>query len=864
MDNRNQKSTASQSRTMHDHLRGSSQAPHSHNNAPKLTKRKFKWWQGLILVGVVAVIGIVILRFSNAGTGSTLKKPTQPIIASKSTPLNKLFDFSEVQLQFYKNAYVSYNSTSKRFESKYYDLTDLNNLLFVEYKATSAANTFPVESAKVLQQQAAKNSGSTPSDLTTFYTIKLSKEVDTFALSQYLQKYMFIQSASPQSGAAQGRTTPDYTALQLYLQNVVTNYNTGLTVDNKPLVANTQGDNLTSAVAVPGALGDKVTVGVIDSGFDINHEDISKFRAPNSFIKTANPALGETELPFKGTEQHGTAVTGLLVADKNSFGVTGSVPNAKLLYGNGNYINSSGQTRSGIEVLLGKMGEKMQAGDVINISMGPSTMCGQAEVDLPIGYFPSENAVLQTLRQKGVIVVNAAGNNNNNYDDACYQGTWMNKPYGTDPTDPKIFLAGARSPGKWCTDLYGTEFLANLNARLPFSTYGRRVDMSAWGLCVMSTGKVAMTISGGVGPDYFNSYSFGFNGTSSASPMTAGVIASFVSAFKTKFGVVPPIDTIRQQILTTGVAQVTSAGSLAGNIGPMPSEEALFRSANLMPGQPNVNPFPVTPPPPPPPPVVPPPPPVTPPPPVVPPARPTPTSPPQKSPPIGSYTTSKTSVPPPTPSLIASAPVTSASIDAINFTYLSNSKIVLSWQTSLDSTSVVNYGKTTNYDNKIEEKTATKSHSAEFPVSSMNAGDTIHYQIVSTDQTGKTIQSADKTFTVPGYTVQVVVIDKNKQAVPNVPVKLGDSASTTNQEGIATFSNQTAGDKPVVVTTSKGQVTSSITVQKNANEAQKVSVTVAAEQQGNTASVVIVVIVLVLVVILGAAGYFFIKKRQEF
>jgi len=37
----------------------------------QLTKFKFKWWMALILVGVVAILGIVILRFSYAGAGSS-------------------------------------------------------------------------------------------------------------------------------------------------------------------------------------------------------------------------------------------------------------------------------------------------------------------------------------------------------------------------------------------------------------------------------------------------------------------------------------------------------------------------------------------------------------------------------------------------------------------------------------------------------------------------------------------------------------------------------------------------------------------------------------------------------------------------
>lgn len=38
------------------------------SRASQLTQFKFRWWMALVLVAVIAIIGIVILRFSNAGT----------------------------------------------------------------------------------------------------------------------------------------------------------------------------------------------------------------------------------------------------------------------------------------------------------------------------------------------------------------------------------------------------------------------------------------------------------------------------------------------------------------------------------------------------------------------------------------------------------------------------------------------------------------------------------------------------------------------------------------------------------------------------------------------------------------------------
>ncbi len=38
------------------------------SNNSQLTQFKFQWWMALILVGLVAILGIVIIRFSHAGT----------------------------------------------------------------------------------------------------------------------------------------------------------------------------------------------------------------------------------------------------------------------------------------------------------------------------------------------------------------------------------------------------------------------------------------------------------------------------------------------------------------------------------------------------------------------------------------------------------------------------------------------------------------------------------------------------------------------------------------------------------------------------------------------------------------------------
>lgn len=53
--------------------------PKTRTQSNQMTQFQFKWWMALILVGVVAVLGIVILRFSHAATLWESGSPTRTI-----------------------------------------------------------------------------------------------------------------------------------------------------------------------------------------------------------------------------------------------------------------------------------------------------------------------------------------------------------------------------------------------------------------------------------------------------------------------------------------------------------------------------------------------------------------------------------------------------------------------------------------------------------------------------------------------------------------------------------------------------------------------------------------------------------------
>ena len=159
--------------------------------------------------------------------------------------------------------------------------------------------------------------------------------------------------------------------------------NTGQAVNH---VAGTAGDDISALAAWGMSRGAGITVGVVDSGAQLDHPDLQAQLVPG------HDYIDRDEVPTDGSG-HGTQVSGIVAAANNTIGVTGAAPDAKVMPLRILNDSGSGSSSNSAAALAraGDLGLK-----VVNASYGST------------GYSNAEETAIRT--HPNTLYVAAAGN----------------------------------------------------------------------------------------------------------------------------------------------------------------------------------------------------------------------------------------------------------------------------------------------------------------------------------------------------------------------------------------------------------------------------------------------------------------------
>jgi len=153
-----------------------------------------------------------------------------------------------------------------------------------------------------------------------------------------------------------------------------------------------------------GYKGQGVNVLVLDSGTDLNNEDL----LPNADFSMSWNFLTETNDPYpdlsnSDSAPHGTVVAGIIAAAQNEKGVMGVAPSATL--GGANYL-------SGVDQIFAAYGGApwSSKAHVFNASYGGDTGALPYESDIGYGNVTAARGLKKLRDGKGAIFVKAAGN----------------------------------------------------------------------------------------------------------------------------------------------------------------------------------------------------------------------------------------------------------------------------------------------------------------------------------------------------------------------------------------------------------------------------------------------------------------------
>jgi len=217
-------------------------------------------------------------------------------------------------------------------------------------------------------------------------------------------------------------------------------------------------------------------------------------------------------------DDHGTAVTGVIIGQDNGYGITG-IANAVEI---GCYSVFDIPTADAFDVAVAQL----DAGDIFVIELHCPGPTGQY---IALEWWQANFDAIAMAAARGVICLEAAGNGSADFDNPAFEGKF----------DRTIRDSGAV--------IVGATDGSSLDPAW-FTNYGSRVDLAGWGFDVVTTGYG--DLQGGPQNEWYTAQ---FSGTSSATPIVTGTVACMQGIYKAQSGGVP-LDgqTIAQVLKETG------------------------------------------------------------------------------------------------------------------------------------------------------------------------------------------------------------------------------------------------------------------------------------------------------------------------
>ena len=382
-------------------------------------------------------------------------------------------------------------------------------------------------------------------NLSLWFEITLNPNVDAETFLASLVVLPQVDAAElPPLPAPPPAVTPDFTADQGYLGPA------------------TDGIDAEYAWNFPGGNGSGVTIYDVEYSWIQTHEDLTKLASVSLLLNAGDSAVD----PFN-SPHHGTAVMGEVIADNNSFGVTGISWGSSAELAPANTANQGYNPANAILLAVADGAP----GDVILIEQ-QTNVCGLPDGSYgPLEWVQSVFDAIQTAVAGGFVVVEAAGNGSVDLDqDGC------DDMFDRSVRDSgAIIVGGGGPPG------------SSDRQRLGFSSYGSRVDVQGWGSGVTTTGYGFKYVDPDDPGNLDRWYTGTFDGTSSASPIVTGAAADIQGIAISELG--PPMSStaIRTLLVDTGSPQLEDTSQ---HIGPRPNlRQAIIDLLGLLPPDITVN-----------------------------------------------------------------------------------------------------------------------------------------------------------------------------------------------------------------------------------------------------------------------------------